>query len=695
MSRFSPAPDWTSVPVELKERHQWVNWKYVQKEGKPKPDKVPICPMTGKYAESDNPLTWGTFDEAVEKASANKERKLFVGYVFAKEDLFFGYDLDKSCDEDGYPTPEAKAIIEAFGTYAEISPSGTGVKGIGRGKIPEGMIPGKTGTKVERVADGAGFEIYDSGRFFAITARHLPWTPTECTVVNGAIPWFIQTYINPNRKERALPAATGAIKETRTVCPEKEHPPVEQRIKRAKAYLATDKEPAVSGSNGSGVTFIAAMKIVRGFCLSVEDALVAMEDWNQRCEPPWSERELIHKLENARDDSGMEWHHFLKAPPPSSPTTDESDAPQEWAPSEPQKETVDLKDLWLTPAQAILRAKDKSHRFQTKIPAIDKATSGGIPRGRVLLMAGAPGSGKTTVAIQIACNMAAQGAFVSMLLADEGLDAGVVRMAQRIGFNRSKLESADPETIHAAAKKLGALDGSISCMDPDHEGASLKNFLDGSDQQAAGRPQVWLIDSAQTVFPDGKSDLRIQIKKIADKIKSEGRKRAAVVIFLSQTNRAAYRSKKDEDNSNPLSAAAESGAIEHMADLMVFFTAIDDDHSRGVIPKNRLGSGPSKIPFRLALDRESATYKEVDDTVDETGQMLDNQTKKLKVLRAKGEKILKELKLNPEGLTGRQVTEAVGGKTEYNREALELLRADGKVFSEPIPRGGMLWKASR
>ena len=43
-----------------------------------------------------------------------------------------------------------------------------------------------------------------------------------------------------------------------------------------------------------------AQKLVRGFALSTDDALDLMaREWNMRCRPPWSERELRHKVEQA------------------------------------------------------------------------------------------------------------------------------------------------------------------------------------------------------------------------------------------------------------------------------------------------------------------------------------------------------------------------------------------------------------
>ncbi len=71
---------------------------------------------------------------------------------------------------------------------------------------------------------------------------------------------------------------------------------------RAKAYL--DKvSPAISGSGGHNHTFVIASKLVRGFMLSNDDAYRLLCDWNQRCVPPWSERELRRKVDQASKES--------------------------------------------------------------------------------------------------------------------------------------------------------------------------------------------------------------------------------------------------------------------------------------------------------------------------------------------------------------------------------------------------------
>jgi hypothetical protein len=69
-------------------------------------------------------------------------------------------------------------------------------------------------------------------------------------------------------------------------------------ITRARAYI--DKmPPAVSGQHGHDATFRVAISLVHGFGLSESDAMTIMEEYSARCSPPWSRKELEHKLSSA------------------------------------------------------------------------------------------------------------------------------------------------------------------------------------------------------------------------------------------------------------------------------------------------------------------------------------------------------------------------------------------------------------
>jgi hypothetical protein len=68
---------------------------------------------------------------------------------------------------------------------------------------------------------------------------------------------------------------------------------------RARRYLEA-LPPAIAGEHGDLHTFRVCCRLVRGFALSDHDAICLLADWNARCQPPWSDRELLDKLSRAR-----------------------------------------------------------------------------------------------------------------------------------------------------------------------------------------------------------------------------------------------------------------------------------------------------------------------------------------------------------------------------------------------------------
>jgi hypothetical protein len=70
-------------------------------------------------------------------------------------------------------------------------------------------------------------------------------------------------------------------------------------MNRARRFLRAI-EPAVAGKHGDLCTFRVCCRVVRGFDLTDEEAMSVLREWNARCAPPWSERELLEKVRNAR-----------------------------------------------------------------------------------------------------------------------------------------------------------------------------------------------------------------------------------------------------------------------------------------------------------------------------------------------------------------------------------------------------------
>jgi hypothetical protein len=75
--------------------------------------------------------------------------------------------------------------------------------------------------------------------------------------------------------------------------------PAGNALDRARKYVAAIP-PAISGQHGDVQTFRICCRVARGFALDDDEALAVLRDWNSRCQPPWSERELMDKLSRAR-----------------------------------------------------------------------------------------------------------------------------------------------------------------------------------------------------------------------------------------------------------------------------------------------------------------------------------------------------------------------------------------------------------
>lgn len=123
----------TAVPDEMKERPNWVVVKTWWNADKGKYNKRPVnCNSDkGEYAESDNPETWTTFDNALKYLK--EKGGTTVAYALDGKDNISCIDLDRCYDENGQPSALAKEVFSKCGkTYIEKSVSGNGLHIFGK-----------------------------------------------------------------------------------------------------------------------------------------------------------------------------------------------------------------------------------------------------------------------------------------------------------------------------------------------------------------------------------------------------------------------------------------------------------------------------------------------------------------------------------------------------------------------------------
>jgi hypothetical protein len=166
--------DFTEAPLPaallpLTTQPRWVCWRWEWRRGKRtkgKWTKPPIQPGKGfpTYAESNDPATWGTFTEAMQRVTQGDADG--IGFCLLGSDVA-AVDLDHCRDHTGITAWALDLAGKApKSTYCEVTVSGQGFRLIGLG----------TGSELHRkfpAADGKGsFELYrNAARYITVSGK--------------------------------------------------------------------------------------------------------------------------------------------------------------------------------------------------------------------------------------------------------------------------------------------------------------------------------------------------------------------------------------------------------------------------------------------------------------------------------------------------------------------------------------------
>ena len=205
-------------------------------------------------------------------------------------------------------------------------------------------------------------------------------------------------------------------------------------LKRASAYLA--KIPsAISGAGGHSDAWRAALAVVRGFGLSEPEAFgLLASEYNPRCTPPWSDKELQHKIADAAQNSRLPVGYLRDvervappAPTPAAPTP--NTRPSRFKP----EQLADLLEEDIPPTKWLLA------------PYIPAASFGEL--------VGPPGKGKTTFMVWMIMQMAMAG-YRCLIIEEEGSRRGLQRLLGRALEAVSTKCHTNVEFMHAQGVNL-------------------------------------------------------------------------------------------------------------------------------------------------------------------------------------------------------------------------------------------------
>jgi len=172
----------TTFPRELVLRDRWLLWEYVEENGsthkRPMNEKGRYVGWTDK----------GATMSYVEAKNA-EYRADGIGIVILEEDSVVGFDFDDCRDPaTGQIDSWAEEILQELGTFAEVSPSGTGVHAFAHGRKPEEL-------KSKEFVGNGKLEVYN-GHFFTVEFNQIMKYPDTVNYRGAVVPEICREYLS-------------------------------------------------------------------------------------------------------------------------------------------------------------------------------------------------------------------------------------------------------------------------------------------------------------------------------------------------------------------------------------------------------------------------------------------------------------------------------------------------------------------
>jgi hypothetical protein len=175
-----------SVPLELRKLKRWIVWDTIRKK------KVPLT-------------IGGVKCDAFKNQNSFAAVKHFAKVGFVLDEPYCGIDLDNCIGPDGVYAEWAVETLEKFKgiAYSEISPSGKGIKLWIKARKPKGCPQ-----DVMKLGEHEGIQVWDSGRWFAVTGEVVPGYETIAPDAQKELDWLVT---HKNNKVEAAHQAIAKI----------------------------------------------------------------------------------------------------------------------------------------------------------------------------------------------------------------------------------------------------------------------------------------------------------------------------------------------------------------------------------------------------------------------------------------------------------------------------------------------------
>ena len=354
------------------------------------------------------------------------------------------------------------------------------------------------------------------------------------------------------------------------------------KITRARAYLRTIPG-AVSGQEGHKETFIAALKVVRGFDLTDAEATTVLSEWNQTCQPPWTAKELKHKIEDAQKAKGKRGN-LLNDPERNGTSRGKANDPPKRDPSIPL--TVKMSQVVPLTVQWLMRNR--------------------IARRFITVMAGRTGIGKSFVACDLIARISRGGEIP-------------FSNGERFPVGGTLIISEDSHEYVLAPRLIdaGADMNRINAM----TWAAMGQYnlgdigmLDDAANEVEGGPTVVVIDPPTNFLEGTDEHKNSEVRQLVMKIVEWALGRDVAVLFILHVN-------KNAKGVEALNRVMGSVAWVTTARIAHTFCTDPNDPDRALwVPmKNNLGPKEKAIAYKIIKTDDGTRVEwveEVDITAD-------------------------------------------------------------------------------
>lgn len=394
------------------------------------------------------------------------------------------------------------------------------------------------------------------------------------------------------------------------------------KLKRAEAWMAK-RDAAVAGQGGDAWTFVTAANLTRDFDLPDHMAWSLLCEWNQRCQPPWGERELTEKFKNAQrygksqQGAKLDDPLYALAPrfeakdPPATPTAPSVPGVPDLGTTVPDLGTLD----WID-ADGLV-SMDKVQR-----QPLDFLIFPWILRREITLFAGFGGDGKSFGAAAIAAATTGGPQIPGMAVETTG----------KVLFFSAE---DDVDTILQPRLSFAGCDMSMIKAFPMHEHGFIfdeHHFARLDGYLAAHRPVLLVIDPIVSFLPAGVDMAQANhVRAVLDRLRQVARKHDVAVLVIAHLSksgdvygsvdfknraRSVLKVYKDPENSDRMFIAHEKGNYAQKAFAMGYqLIQLDPDDRLScklhwVTPKRRWTA--DELHAAQAMGFDTAAIEEVE-----------------------------------------------------------------------------------